>query len=67
MTTETDQTTKDKAAILGLIERMKKARYDKDADAVAAQYVGDAAIFSLAPPLLHRGIDIPATKAWFDS
>jgi ketosteroid isomerase-like protein len=65
--TATDQTAKDEAAILSLIDRMKKARYDKNADAVAAQYTPDAAIHSLAPPLIHRGIDIPATKAWFDS
>jgi ketosteroid isomerase-like protein len=65
--TATDQTAEDKAAILGLIERMRKARYDKNAEAVSAQYTPDAAIFSLAPSLIHHGIDIPATKAWFDS
>lgn len=65
--TVTDQITRDKSAILALIDRMKKARYDKNPQAVAASYTPDAVIFSLAPPLVHHGIDTAATQAWFDT
>jgi ketosteroid isomerase-like protein len=57
----------DEAAILELIAGMAKARYDKDAEAIAASYTGDAAIFNLAPPLRHIGIDVPETRAWLDT
>lgn len=61
-----EQIAKDKSAILALIDGMKKARYDKSPKAVAAAYSPDATIFNLAPPLVHRGIDIAETQAWFD-
>lgn len=71
MTTATAEhettTTQAKDEILALITAMSKARYDKDPNAMAASYTSDAAIFSLAPPLLHTGIDIPATQAWLDT
>jgi ketosteroid isomerase-like protein len=57
----------DKAAILDLIANMAKARYDKNARAIAASYTEDAAIFNLAPPLIHRGIDLEETQAWLDT
>ena len=53
-----DPAATDKSAILAIIDSMKKARYDKDSQAVAEPYASDAAIFNLAPPLIHRGIDI---------
>ena len=62
-----DQTTKDKADILAVIDGMAKARYDKNARAIAAPYASNAAIFNLAPPLVHRGIDIAETQAWLDT
>jgi ketosteroid isomerase-like protein len=61
-----DQITKEKADILAVIEGMKQARHDKNVRAMAAPYSADAAIFSLAPPLAHRGIDIAETQAWLD-
>ena len=54
----------DQLAIHALIEKMAKARYDKDADAIAAAYAPDAAIYNLAPPLVHHGIDLAETRAW---
>ncbi|HEX4040049.1 MAG TPA: nuclear transport factor 2 family protein [Acidobacteriaceae bacterium] len=57
-------TKQDQAAILELIAGMAKARYDKNAEAIAASCTADAAIFNLAPPLRHTGIDIPETRAW---
>ena len=65
--TLTNQTTNDTADIRAAIDRMAKARYDKDARAIAAPYASDAAIFSLAPPLVHRGIDVEETQAWLDT
>ena len=62
-----DTLLQDKAAILDVINSMVKARYAKDVRALAEPYLDDAAIFSLAPPLIHHGIDIAATQAWFDT
>jgi ketosteroid isomerase-like protein len=64
---ETSEQTKDEAAILDLIAGMARARYEKDAAAIAAPYASDAAICNLAPPLEHRGIDVAATRAWLET
>jgi ketosteroid isomerase-like protein len=61
---ETHEETRDETAILEVIAGMARARYEKDAAAIAAPYASDAAIYSLAPPLEHRGIDLAATEAW---
>jgi ketosteroid isomerase-like protein len=55
------------AAIHELIAQMAKARYNKDAEAIAAPYTRDAAIYNLAPPLVHHGIDVQETQAWLDT
>ncbi|MGC1872064.1 MAG: nuclear transport factor 2 family protein [Acidobacteriaceae bacterium] len=62
-----DHATKEKAEILAVIEGMKKARHDKNVRDLAAPYTADAAIFSLAPPLVHRGINIADMQAWLDT
>ena len=62
-----DQTSQDKAAILALIEASHQAHHDKDASAIAAPFAPDAVLFDLAPPLVHRGINIPEKQAWLDS
>lgn len=62
-----DQATKEKADILTVIDGMKQARHAKNVQAIAAAYSADAAIFSLAPPLVHRGIDIAEMQAWLDT
>jgi ketosteroid isomerase-like protein len=61
------QVANDQADILAVLEGMKKSRHDKDVHALAAPYTTDAAIFNLAPPLAHRGIDTAETQAWLDS
>jgi ketosteroid isomerase-like protein len=61
------QTTRDEAAVLAVIETLRQANHDKDAAAFAAQFASDAAIFNLAPPLVHHGIDLREKQAWFDS
>lgn len=65
--TVTDTLLQDKAAILDVINSMTKARYAKDVRALAGPYSDNAAIFSLAPPLIHRGIHLAETQAWFDT
>jgi ketosteroid isomerase-like protein len=64
---ETSEQTRDEAAILEVIAGMARARYEKDAAAIAAPYASDAAIYNLAPPLEHHGIDLAATQAWLDT
>jgi ketosteroid isomerase-like protein len=62
-----DTTQRDKATVLELIAGMAKARYEKNAGAIAAPYATDAAIYNLAPPLVHHGIDLAETQAWLDT
>ena len=58
------ETQRDEAAIRELIAGMAQARWARDAEAIAAPYAREAAIFNLAPPLRHIGIDVEATRAW---
>jgi ketosteroid isomerase-like protein len=69
MTTATvkSQTSKDEADIRALLETLEKAHHDKDAARIARQFTQDAAVFNLAPPLAHTGIDLEEKKAWLDS
>jgi ketosteroid isomerase-like protein len=69
MSTATLQTqlTEDEAEILTLIESLHRAHHNKDGAMIAASYAADAAIFNLAPPLAHRGIDLQDKQAWLDS
>jgi ketosteroid isomerase-like protein len=57
----------DTSAILAVIDGMVRARYEKNPEAIAAPYAPGAAIFNLAPPLVHRGIDIAETQEWLDT
>jgi ketosteroid isomerase-like protein len=62
-----EQTKKDEAEILAVIEHLHQAHHDKDVQAIAASYTQDATIFNLAPPLSHQGIDLKEKQAWLDS
>ena len=57
----------DEADIRALIESVHKAHHTKNAAAIAAAYTQGAAIFNLAPPLSHRGVDLEEKKAWLDT
>ena len=57
----------DEAEILALMDRQLKAHHDKDGAAIADNYTVDAAVFSLAPPLTHHGVDAKEKQAWLDS
>jgi ketosteroid isomerase-like protein len=57
----------DQDAILAVIENLRQAHLDKNVAQFAAQFAPGAAIFNLAPPLTHRGIDREEKQAWFES
>jgi ketosteroid isomerase-like protein len=57
----------DQDAILAIIENLRQALFDKNVAQFAAQFAPGAAIFNLAPPLTHRGIDREQKQAWFES
>jgi len=61
------QPVTDEAAILDLIHSIAQAHHDKDAAAIAVPFAPDAAIYSLAPPLVHRGIDLAEKQEWLDT
>lgn len=60
-------TSPDESAIRSLISTLHKANHDKDAALFASQFASNAAIFNLAPPLVHQGVDLAEKQAWFDS
>ncbi|HMH11560.1 MAG TPA: nuclear transport factor 2 family protein [Edaphobacter sp.] len=57
----------DETNILALIEEHHKAHHNKDAAAIAAPFTRDAAIYNLAPPLAHHGVDLTEKQAWLDT
>ena len=61
------ETQKDEAAILDLLSTLHQANHDKNSAAFAAGFTADAAIFNLAPPLIHHGIDLEEKQAWYES
>lgn len=58
---------KAEADILALLNSLHQAHHDKDAAAIAAVYASDAAVFNLAPPLTHSGVNLAEKQAWLDS
>jgi ketosteroid isomerase-like protein len=52
------QSSRDEANIRALIETVHKAHHSKDAAAIVAPYARAAAVFCLAPPLSHIGMDL---------
>jgi PhnB protein len=57
----------DEAAILEVVETMRRANHEKNAAEFAAQFATDAVIYNLAPPLVHHGVDVREKQAWLDS
>jgi ketosteroid isomerase-like protein len=57
----------DEAEIHALLETLTRSNHDKNAALFAAQFTPDAAVYNLAPPLTHHGIDLAEKQAWFDS
>jgi ketosteroid isomerase-like protein len=63
----TTHSTADEAAVLAVVETLRKAHLEKNAGLFAAQFATDAAIFNLAPPLIHHGVDLKEKQTWMDS
>jgi ketosteroid isomerase-like protein len=57
----------DETAILAILDSLRKAHLDKNVGLFAAQFAPNAEIYNLAPPLVHRGVDVAEKQAWFDS
>jgi len=57
----------DEAGILAVLETLRQAQHDRNAAVFAAQFAPDAAIYNLAPPLVHRGVDLAEKQVWLDS
>jgi ketosteroid isomerase-like protein len=60
-------TQETETAIRALIDQVHQAHHRKDAAAIVAAYAPDAAVYSLAPPLAHRGMDRAEVQAWLDT
>ena len=65
--TQTTPASMDEAEIRGLIASLHQAHHDKDAAAIVAAYEPDATLFTLAPPLAYRGVDLKEKQAWLDT
>ena len=57
----------DQDAILAVLENLRQDHLDKNVAQFAAQFAPGAAIFNLAPPLTHHGIDKEEKQTWFES
>ena len=57
----------DQDLVLAVIENLRQALLDKNVAQFAAQFAPGAAIFNLAPPLTHHGIDKEEKQTWFES
>src|SRR5262245_54722011 len=56
----------ERVAIEAVLDAIRQGHHDKNSAAIAAQFMTDAVIFDLAPPLAHR-IDVPGLAAWLDT
>ena len=59
-------TDAEKTAIQSLVNAARQAFHDKDSATINAQFVPNAVIFDLAPPLVH-GPDVAALTSWLAS
>jgi ketosteroid isomerase-like protein len=57
----------DEARILAVLATLVQANHHKNAALFAAQFAPGAAIFNLAPPLVHHGVDVEEKQRWMDS
>ena len=57
----------DELEIRALMDRMHQAHHNKNGAAIAALYEPNAAVFNLAPPLTHIGVDAEEKQRWLDS
>ncbi len=57
----------DEAAILAIFDTMREALNEKNPQKFASVFTADAAVYNLAPPLMHHGVDPAEKQAWFDT
>ncbi len=62
-----DQAVHDELEIRALMDGIHRAHHEKNAAAITAPYAPDAAFFSLAPPLQHRGRERQEVQEWLDT
>lgn len=62
-----EQAIRDEIEIRELMDGIHRAHHDKNATALTAPYTSDAAFYSLAPPLEHRGRGLQETQEWLDT
>ncbi|HTW78662.1 MAG TPA: nuclear transport factor 2 family protein [Terracidiphilus sp.] len=59
--------SQDEAPILAVLDTMREALFEKDPHKFVSAFTADAAVYNLAPPLMHHGVDPAEKQAWFDS
>ena len=57
----------DDVEIRTIVDSIHKAHHDKNGAAIAAVYQPNAAVFNLAPPLTHVGVNAEEKQNWLDS
>ena len=67
LNTSGNRAVRDELEIRIIVDSIHKAHHDKDAAAIAAPYLPDAAVFNLAPPLMHTGVDVEEKRRWLAS
>lgn len=61
------QAVRDELEIRALMDGIHRAHHEKNAAGIVAPYAQDAAFFSLAPPLEHRGRGRQEVQEWLDT
>ena len=60
------QSVRDEISIRAIVDSIHKAHHEKKGAAIAAPYEENAAVFNLAPPLTHIGVDAQEKQEWLD-
>jgi len=66
MSAANTDTTEDEAAIRALVDDMRRALHERDAEAMVARFAPDVLVYDLAPPLSSRGAEVQREnlQAW---
>lgn len=65
-TLTTDNAT-DTGEIQRVLDNLNNAHNDKNAASIASPYAADAVLFTLSPPLEHRGLEVNEIQTWLDT
>lgn len=61
------EAVRDELEIRAVMNGIHRAHHEKNAAGIVAPYAADAAFFSLAPPLEHRGRGSEVVQEWLDT